>query len=115
MSPICIFAGVPPRMWPDLQILQHLARNRRRNANDRRHSQHRRHAANARNSQRHHHSAATTNVHSVRPETGLFDEPIMPTRLPETAAKKNPRTIITAAATTAPAMILLRSDYARPQ
>ena len=27
-------------------------------------------------------SAATTSVHSVRPETGLFDDPIMPTRLP---------------------------------
>ena len=32
---------------------------------------------------------------------GLFDEPIMPTRLPETAAKKNPSTIMTTAATTA--------------
>ena len=36
---------------------------------------------------------------------GLFDEPIMPTRLPETAAKKKPRTIITTAATTAPAIV----------
>ena len=47
-------------------------------------------------------SAAITRVHSVRPETGLFDEPIMPTRLPETAAKKKPSTIMTSAATTAP-------------
>src|ERR1017187_8367055 len=46
-------------------------------------------------------SAAMTTVHSVRPEMGLFDEPIIPTRLPETAAKKNPRTIMTTAATAA--------------
>ena len=37
-------------------------------------------------------------VQSVRPEIGLFDEPIMPTRLPETAAKKKPRMIMTTAA-----------------
>ena len=48
-------------------------------------------------------SAATTSVHSVRPETGLFEEPIIPTRLPETAAKKNPSTIMTIAAAAAPA------------
>ena len=47
-------------------------------------------------------SAATTSVHSVSPETGLFDEPIIPTRLPETAAKKKPSTTITSAATMAP-------------
>ena len=47
-------------------------------------------------------SAATTRVQSVKPETGLFDEPIMPTRFPETAAKKNPSTIMTTAATMAP-------------
>jgi hypothetical protein len=35
-------------------------------------------------------SAATMSVASVRPETGLFEEPIRPTRLPETAAKKKP-------------------------
>jgi predicted ferric reductase len=35
--------------------------------------------------------ADTTSVQSVSPETGLLEEPIMPTRLPETAAKKNPR------------------------
>jgi len=40
-------------------------------------------------------------VASVRPDTGLFDEPIMPTRLPDTAAKKNPATSITIAAKTA--------------
>ncbi len=45
-------------------------------------------------------SAAITRVQSVSPETGLFDEPIMPTRFPETAAKKKPSTIITSAATT---------------
>jgi hypothetical protein len=47
-------------------------------------------------------SAAITSVQSVSPETGLFDEPIIPTRLPETAAKKNPTMIITPAATRAP-------------
>ena len=41
-------------------------------------------------------------VESVRPETGLLEEPIMPTRLPETAAKKKPRMIMTTAATMAP-------------
>ena len=35
--------------------------------------------------------AETISAQSVRPETGLFDEPIMPTRLPDTAAKKKPR------------------------
>ena len=53
-------------------------------------------------------SAATTSVHRVRPETGLLDEPIMPTRLPETAAKKNPSTIITMAARTAPPITLVK-------
>lgn len=43
-------------------------------------------------------SAATMVVASVSPEIGLFDEPIMPTRLPETAAKKKPVTRITIAA-----------------
>src|SRR5215471_8472694 len=48
-------------------------------------------------------SAATTSVQSVSPDTGLFEEPIIPHRFPETAAKKNPSTNITNAATTAPA------------
>ena len=43
--------------------------------------------------------AAITSAASVRPEMGLLDEPIMPTKLPETAAKKKPTTIITIAAT----------------
>jgi hypothetical protein len=30
------------------------------------------------------------NVESVNPETGLFEEPMTPTRFPETVAKKNP-------------------------
>ena len=47
-------------------------------------------------------SAAITSVHSVSPETGLFDEPISPTRFPETAAKKNPTIIMTPAATSEP-------------
>ena len=41
-------------------------------------------------------------VARVRPETGLLEVPIMPTRLPETAAKKNPVTIMTTAAKKAP-------------
>jgi len=40
-------------------------------------------------------------VASVRPEIGLFDEPIMPTRLPETAAKKKPVTSMTRVASSA--------------
>src|SRR5271157_411727 len=51
-------------------------------------------------------SAAITSVQRVSPETGLFDEPIMPTRLPETAAKKNPTTSMTPAATNEPVSIL---------
>ena len=43
-------------------------------------------------------SAATIVVASVRPEIGLFEEPIMPTRLPDTAAKKKPVTSMTTAA-----------------
>ena len=35
-------------------------------------------------------SAAIIKVESVKPETGLFEEPMNPTRLPETVAKKNP-------------------------
>src|ERR1043165_2423388 len=48
-------------------------------------------------------SAAITKVESVSPEIGLFDEPITPTRYPETVAKKNPTISITTAATMAPA------------
>ena len=46
-------------------------------------------------------SAAMSKVDSVNPETGLFEEPIIPTRLPETVAKKKPTTSITTAARTA--------------
>src|SRR5579863_1211903 len=46
-------------------------------------------------------SAAINSVESVSPETGLFEDPIKPTRLPETVAKKNPTTSITTAASTA--------------
>ena len=38
-------------------------------------------------------------VESVSPEIGLLDDPIMPTRFPETVAKKNPTITITTAAT----------------
>ena len=41
-------------------------------------------------------------VDSVSPEIGLFDEPIMPTRFPDTAAKRKPTTSMTSAATTRP-------------
>src|SRR4029077_12225924 len=40
-------------------------------------------------------SAAISSVDSVKPEIGLLDEPMNPTRLPETVAKKNPTRIIT--------------------
>src|SRR5580700_927737 len=43
-------------------------------------------------------SAATSSVESVNPEIGLVDEPMNPTRLPETVAKKNPTRIISTAA-----------------
>ena len=42
--------------------------------------------------------AAMMRVERVRPEMGLLDEPIVPTRFPETAAKKNPATAMTTAA-----------------
>src|ERR1043165_6347875 len=47
-------------------------------------------------------SAAITSVESVRPEIGLLDEPITPTRYPDTVAKKKPTTSITSAAAIAP-------------
>src|SRR5579864_6817030 len=43
-------------------------------------------------------TAAISKVESVIPETGLFDEPIIPQRLPETVAKKNPTSSMTTAA-----------------
>jgi hypothetical protein len=46
--------------------------------------------------------AAMTRVQRVSPETGLLEEPIIPTRFPETAAKKKPTMIITPAATNDP-------------
>src|SRR5437868_13310755 len=45
-------------------------------------------------------SAAMINVDKVNPEIGLFDDPIIPTRFPDTVAKKNPTISITIAATT---------------
>src|SRR5437879_1994359 len=42
--------------------------------------------------------AAINNVDKVKPETGLFDEPIKPHRLPETVAKKKPTISMTTAA-----------------
>src|ERR1700722_19525813 len=44
-------------------------------------------------------TAAMISVESVSPEIGLFDEPMTPTRLPETVAKKNPTINMTMAAT----------------
>ena len=49
-------------------------------------------------------SAAITSVESVNPEIGLFDDPITPTRYPDTVAKKKPTISITSAAATAPAI-----------
>ena len=43
-------------------------------------------------------SAAMIKVDSVNPEIGLLEDPIIPTRLPETVAKKNPTINITTAA-----------------
>src|SRR5207245_10487083 len=43
-------------------------------------------------------SAAMSNVAKVKPETGLFDEPIKPHTLPETVATKKPTISITTAA-----------------
>src|SRR5581483_487119 len=42
--------------------------------------------------------AAMSSVERVIPETGLFDEPMMPHRLPETVAKKKPTMSMTTAA-----------------
>src|SRR6185503_5028452 len=48
-------------------------------------------------------SAAITSVDSVNPEIGLFEDPMTPTRYPDTVAKKKPTISMTIAATTAPA------------
>src|SRR5439155_23153920 len=45
--------------------------------------------------------AAISKVESVSPEIGLLDDPINPTRLPETVAKKKPTMIMTSAASIA--------------
>ena len=101
-SPSCIFAGVPPRMWPTFKscsISPATAEDTQTTA--------------ATPS-----TAATPlipdtpmatiskaaiiNVQRVSPETGLLEEPIIPTRFPETAAKKKPTTIMTTAAVMAP-------------
>src|SRR5438046_8860531 len=42
-------------------------------------------------------SAAMSNVDKVKPDTGLFDEPIKPNRMPETVEKKKPTIRITTA------------------
>src|SRR5438105_6428949 len=107
MSPTCILAGVPPRICPTLRSCsispatadetQTTAATPSTAATPPTPD-----TPNATINK-----AATTSVHKVKPETGLFDDPIMPTRFPDTAAKKNPRTTMTAAATIAPAAILL--------
>ena len=53
-------------------------------------------------------SAAMTVAASVRPEIGLFDDPISPTRFPETAAKKKPVMSMTIAASIAPTNICVK-------
>ena len=85
----------------DFQILQHFAGDSRGDADHRRHAEHGDDARSSRRPMAIISSAAITRVESVRPEIGLFEEPITPTRFPETAAKKNPTMIMTSAATTA--------------
>src|SRR5271169_333957 len=46
--------------------------------------------------------AAITRVESVKPEIGLLDDPITPTRYPETVAKKKPTISMTSAAAMPP-------------
>src|SRR5438128_5633747 len=46
-------------------------------------------------------SAAISKVERVNPEIGLLEEPMNPTRLPETVAKKKPTKIMTTAASIA--------------
>src|ERR1700722_2057580 len=46
-------------------------------------------------------SAAMIKVESVNPETGLLEEHVIPTKLPETLANKTPRMSMTTAAGTA--------------
>src|SRR5262249_32111212 len=55
-------------------------------------------------------SAATIRVERVTPETGLFDEPIIPTKYPDTVQKKKPATSITIAAVI-PAFVPARLMY----
>src|ERR1700684_1658839 len=43
-------------------------------------------------------SAAISKVDSVKPEIGVFEEPLNTTRLPDTVAKKKPTRIMTTAA-----------------
>src|ERR1700733_1856535 len=43
-------------------------------------------------------SAAMISVESVKPDTGLLDDPIIPTKLPDTVEKKKPTMSITTAA-----------------
>ena len=87
---------------PDLEVLQHLARHGGGDAHDAGHRQHRRDAGLALLPRATISSAATSSVESVRPLIGLLLEPMMPTRYPETAAKKNPAMIITTVAIGAP-------------
>ena len=49
-------------------------------------------------------------VASVNPEIGLLEEPIIPTRLPETAAKKKPVINMTTAATIAGPIALVKTE-----
>jgi len=55
-------------------------------------------------------NAAITKVDSVSPLIGLLLEPIIPTKNPETAAKKNPAMIITTVATKLPEYFV-RNNY----
>src|SRR5208282_4854662 len=113
-SPICIFEGVPPRMCPTFKSCSISPAT----ADDTQTT-----AATPSTAatppvpdtpKATISSAAITSVHSVSPDTGLFDEPIIPTRLPETAAKKNPTIIMTPAATSDPDKILEADSVPAP-
>ena len=81
---------------PDLQVLQHLARHRRRYAHHRRHAQHRRHAAHARDADRHHQQRRDDQrATASAPRSDCSTSRSCPPGCRETAAKKKPRIIIT--------------------
>jgi hypothetical protein len=105
MSPICIFQGVPPRMWPTLRSCSISPATAEETQTT---------AATPRTAATPSTpftptttivSAATIVVARVRPDTGLLEDPMRPTRFPDTAAKKNPVMSMTMAAKSAPVRV----------